>query len=97
MAGDTTLSAVTKMRLLVRPWTLQLPLFAPERSPTRIRLHDVQDEMLGGIKQEGQWAVLLLDGMTTQIISNVCGVSDVLDYGISREFGVCRPWTDPCT
>jgi syntaxin-binding protein 1 len=41
--------------------------------------------MLGSVKVEGQWSVLLMDNVTTQIMSNICGVSDLLDYGISRK------------
>lgn len=40
--------------------------------------------MLGGLKVEGTWSVLVLDSFTTQMLSNVCGVSDLLDYGVSR-------------
>jgi syntaxin-binding protein 1 len=39
--------------------------------------------MLGGVKREGEWGVLLLDAVTTQVVSSVAGVADVLDYGIS--------------
>lgn len=45
----------------------------------------LQDEMLGSVKVEGQWSVLLMDNITTQIMTNICGVSDLLDYGISRK------------
>ncbi|KAL4529037.1 hypothetical protein Ndes2526B_g06871 [Nannochloris sp. 'desiccata'] len=62
---DTTLSAVSKMRLL--------------------------DEMLGSVKVEGQWSVLLMDNITTQIMTNICGVSDLLDYGISLVDNVAVP------
>jgi syntaxin-binding protein 1 len=47
---------------------------------TRIQLLDV---MLGSVKEEGEWSVLFLDSFTTQIMSNICGISDLLDYGIS--------------
>jgi hypothetical protein len=42
--------------------------------------------MLGSVKVEGQWSVLLMDNVTTQIMTNICGVSDLLDYGISRKY-----------
>lgn len=48
-----------------------------------------QDEMLGGLRVEGQWSVLLLDDITTQIMTNICGVADLLDYGIS-----CEVWAE---
>lgn len=41
--------------------------------------------MLGSVKAEGAWSVLLLDSITTQIMTNVCGVSDIMDYGVSRK------------
>lgn len=41
--------------------------------------------MLGSVKVEGQWSVLLMDNVTTHIMTNICGVSDLLDYGISRK------------
>eukprot|EP00889_Picochlorum_renovo_P002563 jgi/Picre1/29593/NNA_004978.t1 len=39
--------------------------------------------MLGSVKEDGEWAVLLLDKFTTRIMSNICGISDLLDYGVS--------------
>jgi len=42
--------------------------------------------MLGGVKTEGEWSVLVLDSFTTQIMSNICGVSDLLDFGVSRKY-----------
>jgi len=43
----------------------------------------VLDVMLGSVKEDGDWAVLLLDTFTTRIMSNICGISDLLDYGVS--------------
>lgn len=42
--------------------------------------------MLGSVNQEtgpNQWSVLALDRVTTTIMSNIAGISDILDYGIS--------------
>ena len=48
---------------------------------TKVQLLDV---MLGSVKgRDGEWSVLYLDSFTTQIMSNICGISDLLDYGIS--------------
>lgn len=50
---------------------------------TRVRL---LDEMLGSVRDASgpnQWSVLVLDPVTTRIMSNVCGISDILDYGVS--------------
>jgi hypothetical protein len=54
---------------------------------------------LGSVKTEGQWAVLLLDAVTTQIMTNICGVADLLEYGISRkkQFYVCAHQFSCCT
>lgn len=41
--------------------------------------------MVGGIRASGKWSVLVLDNVTTQIMTNVCGVADLLDYGVSCE------------
>lgn len=45
------------------------------------------DVMLGSVQGRGeatsQYAILYLDSFTTQILSNICGISDLLDYGIS--------------
>lgn len=43
--------------------------------------------MLGGVRQEtgGQWGVLVLDEMTTKVMSSVAGISDIMDFGVSRE------------
>ena len=43
--------------------------------------------MLGTVRDEtgGQWAVLVLDAMTTKVMSSVAGISDIMDFSISRE------------
>ena len=51
----------------------------------------LQDEMLGGVKIENQWSILLLDRLTTQIMSSIAGVSNLLDYGVSRKFHPLHP------
>lgn len=45
--------------------------------------------MLGTVRDEtgGKWSVLVLDAMTTKVMSCVAGISDILDYGVSREQG----------
>ncbi len=50
-----------------------------------------QNEMLGGVRDEtgGQWAVLVMDSMTTKVMSSVAGISDIMDYSISRESSQC--------
>ena len=48
--------------------------------------------MLGSVRDQsgaGAWSVLVLDAITTKVLSNVCGVSDVMEYGVSRECRVC--------
>lgn len=42
-------------------------------------------DMLGSVRDStgGQWGVLVLDNMTTKVISSVAGISDILDYSIS--------------
>ncbi|KAI3423806.1 hypothetical protein D9Q98_009643 [Chlorella vulgaris] len=49
---------------------------------TRIRL---LDEMLGTVRDQsgGAWSVLVLDVVTTKVLSRVCRVSDIMDYGVS--------------
>lgn len=42
--------------------------------------------MLGSVQAKAgpiQWSVLVLDRVTTSIMSNMAGISDILDYGIS--------------
>lgn len=44
--------------------------------------------MLGSIqganrRESNKYAILYLDAFTTQILSNICGIADLLDYGIS--------------
>lgn len=43
------------------------------------------EEMLGSVASSipNQWSVLLMDDATTHILSRICGISDVLDYGVS--------------
>jgi hypothetical protein len=45
------------------------------------------DEMLGSVRDAagGAWSVLVLDPTTTKVLSNVAGVADIMDYGVSRE------------
>ena len=42
--------------------------------------------MLGGVRDQegGQWSVLVLDAITTKVITKVAGISDIMDYGVSR-------------
>ncbi|PSC68723.1 SM Sec1-family [Micractinium conductrix] len=49
---------------------------------TRVRL---LDEMLGSVRDQagGAWCVLVMDSVTTKVLSNVAGVSDVMDFGVS--------------
>lgn len=48
----------------------------------------LQDEMLGSVRDQagGSWCVLVMDAVTTKVLSNVAGVSDVMDYGVSCEW-----------
>ena len=41
--------------------------------------------MLGEIKESGgaDWSVLIMDDVTTRVMSSCCRVSDLLDYGVS--------------
>ena len=43
--------------------------------------------MLGSVRDQsgGAWAVLVLDPTTTKVLSNVCGVADIMEYGVSCE------------
>lgn len=52
-------------------------------------LRPLQDEMLGSVRDQagGAWCVLVMDSVTTKVLSNVAGVSDVMDFGVSR--GCC--------
>lgn len=45
--------------------------------------------MLGSVRDAspGQWSVLVMDSLTTRVMSHVVGISDILDYGVSR---ACR-------
>lgn len=50
---------------------------------TRTRL---LDEMLGSVRDAvgvGGWSVLVLDDVTTRVLSKVAGVSDIMEYGVS--------------
>lgn len=53
--------------------------------------------MLSSVKAAGgaEWSVLIMDAMTTRVMSSACRISDVLDYGVSRACAqpYCRhPW-----
>ena len=42
--------------------------------------------MLSTVKAAGgaEWSVLIMDAVTTRVMSSACRISDVLDYGVSR-------------
>lgn len=44
--------------------------------------------MLGSVK-DTEWSVLIMDVVTTRVMSSICRISEILDYGVSREF--CPP------
>lgn len=48
--------------------------------------------MLGSVRDSGgaEWSVLVMDDVTTRVMSHSCRISDVLDYGISRK---CSAYT----
>ena len=45
----------------------------------------IQEEMLGSVRESGggEWSVLVMDEITTRVMSSSCRISDVLDYGVS--------------
>lgn len=47
--------------------------------------------MLGSIKEAGaaDWSVLVMDPVSTRIMSHACQISEILDYGISCESTAC--------
>ena len=50
--------------------------------------------MLGGVKASGgaDWSVLIMDAVTTKVMSKAARISEILDYGVSRApHGTCRP------
>ena len=51
-------------------------------SPTQRVL--LQDEVLGNVK-DTEWSVLIMDTTTTPVMSSVCRISEILDYGVSRK------------
>ncbi len=44
----------------------------------------LQDEVLGNVK-DTEWSVLIMDTTTTPVMSSVCRISEILDYGVSCE------------
>jgi hypothetical protein len=40
--------------------------------------------MLGGVR-DTEWSILVMDGVTTKVMSSVCRISEILDYGVSCE------------
>jgi hypothetical protein len=38
--------------------------------------------MLGSVK-DSDWSVLIMDAVTTKVMSSMCRISEVLDYGVS--------------
>eukprot|EP00884_Botryococcus_braunii_P006265 jgi/Botrbrau1/1563/Bobra.0107s0050.1 len=50
------------------------------------------DEMLGSVKAAGaaDWSVLVMDAVTTKVMSSNCRISEILDYGISLVDNVAK-------
>lgn len=48
--------------------------------------------MLGSIGAAGaaDWSVLIMDPVSTRVMSHACQISEILDYGISCEYIVTR-------
>ena len=44
---------------------------------------------------EADWSVLIMDAITTKVMSSSCRISDVLDYGVSRETPALRSTKQP--
>ena len=42
--------------------------------------------MLGGVKAAGgaDWSVLIMDAVTTKVMSKAARISEILDFGVSR-------------
>lgn len=40
--------------------------------------------MLGSVK-DTEWSVLIMDMVTTRVMSSICRISEILDYGVSCE------------
>ena len=49
--------------------------------------------MLGGVKLAGgaDWSVLIMDVVTTKVMSKAARISEILDYGVSRESASASP------
>ena len=47
----------------------------------------LQVDMLGSIAAAGaaDWSVLIMDPVSTRVMSHACQISEILDYGISCE------------
>jgi len=45
----------------------------------------VLEDILSSLHKEGLWKVLILDHLSTRIISSCCKMSDVMSKGITRE------------
>ena len=45
----------------------------------------LQDEMLGSVKGAGgaDWCILIMDTVTTRVMSRAARISEILDYGVS--------------
>ena len=77
-----------KTRLLVRSqWSARYslaPIIAHQRSLIAVLL---QNEMLGSIAAAGaaDWSVLIMDPVSTRVMSHACQISEILDFGISCE------------
>lgn len=48
-----------------------------------------QDEMLGSVK-DTEWSVLIMDAVTTRVMSSICRISEILDYGVSCKSPRCH-------
>ena len=67
-------------------FSLALPaLLEPSKAITQLSACGSKVEMLGSIGAAGaaDWSVLIMDPVSTRVMSHACQISEILDYGIS--------------
>ena len=77
-----------KTRLLVRSrWSARYSLASIIAQQTSLIDVLLQNEMLGSIAAAGaaDWSVLIMDPVSTRVMSHACQISEILDFGISCE------------
>lgn len=86
-AGDFRRLIKTRLLVGVLDFACSIGIPRVSKATADISACGAQVEMLGSIGAAGaaDWSVLIMDPVSTRVMSHACQISEILDYGISCE------------